>query len=216
MCSCLALYSNNRGGEEDRQEEDPEKVKKKTEIWWGLSESSTFLAKDLLPPMFVTLSPSRELSLFEEEDTANGGGGATCRSMSTTDLLDSMSPSITSDTDKLITKEHSDVIIANDSTIKVQHCSHSYKCHVLAWLHENLVSQPANSHFCNLHREVQSSLVQPKVARCSGSWPKFKTRSCAMYAWMSSSPQCSVPVDTMCPANAVPRSWTSVPCVDSQ
>ena len=40
-------------------------MKKKCEVWWGLSNSSTNLAKELLPSEYVTLSPPKETSCVE-------------------------------------------------------------------------------------------------------------------------------------------------------
>lgn len=59
---CRYFCSNQE--EEAEEEEDIEKLKKKCEVWWGLSDSSTNLAKELLPSEFVTLSPSKEMSFL--------------------------------------------------------------------------------------------------------------------------------------------------------
>ena len=71
MCtySLLLLCSSQQNEGEEEDESDPEKLKKKAEIWWGLSDSSTNLAKELLPSDFITLSPSQDLSFFEHEET---------------------------------------------------------------------------------------------------------------------------------------------------
>jgi len=67
----IQLYFDNnsqQSEEDDSSESDPEKLKKKAEIWWGLSDSSTNLAKALLPSDFITLSPSKDLSYFDQEE----------------------------------------------------------------------------------------------------------------------------------------------------
>lgn len=54
------------------EEQDVEKLKKKCEIWWGLSDSSTNLAKELLPTEFVSSSPSTEMSLLVNDIPSQG------------------------------------------------------------------------------------------------------------------------------------------------
>ncbi len=59
ICCC---HSNQE--EEPQEEEDVDKLKKKCEVWWGLSDSSINLAKELLPTEYITLSPSKEISFL--------------------------------------------------------------------------------------------------------------------------------------------------------
>lgn len=65
--SKITLYCSNRAEEEIQEDEDIDKLKKKCEVWWGLSDSSTNLAKELLPSEFVTLSPSKEMSFLGDK-----------------------------------------------------------------------------------------------------------------------------------------------------
>ena len=64
----LFFLSSSHQEEEADEEEDLEKLKKKCEVWWGLSDSSTNLAKELLPSEFVTISPSKEMSFLDNKD----------------------------------------------------------------------------------------------------------------------------------------------------
>ena len=65
----MYMYSTHE--EELNDNEDGDKVKK-CEVWWGLSDSSTNLAKELLPSEFVTLDPSRDQSVYDEQSRSNG------------------------------------------------------------------------------------------------------------------------------------------------
>ena len=67
MCDGYFDCSNN---DEAEEEEDLEKLKKKCEVWWGLSDSSTNLARELLPTEFVTLSPSKEMAALESKPSS--------------------------------------------------------------------------------------------------------------------------------------------------
>lgn len=63
----MLTHSNQE--REAEEEEDVEKLKKKCEVWWGLSDSSTNLAKELLPKEFASSSPSREMCLLTDNTT---------------------------------------------------------------------------------------------------------------------------------------------------
>lgn len=60
-----------------------DKLKKKCEVWWGLSDSSINLAKELLPTEYITLSPSNEISLFTPSSAARGTASSTAGPHST-------------------------------------------------------------------------------------------------------------------------------------
>ena len=90
--------------EDDLDEEHVlEKQKLKAEVYWGLSESSTNLAKELLPSEYITLSPSKEQSLFTADDSAH------CTTSLSKSIIDSNGTDAT-DTDELLkTAESSNV-----------------------------------------------------------------------------------------------------------
>jgi len=70
--SLIFLFLSNHEAEIE-EEEDAEKLKKKCEVWWGLSDSSTNLAKELLPSEFVTVSPMTSFI----DDKVSGSQGLT-------------------------------------------------------------------------------------------------------------------------------------------
>ncbi len=70
----LCLYwrflfnSNNQWPVEEEEEEDAEKLQKKCEVYWGLSDSTVNIAKLLLPPEYI--NTHTELSLNGTEPNA--------------------------------------------------------------------------------------------------------------------------------------------------
>ena len=58
----LKFPFSNRIQDYAEEEEDVDKLKKKCEVWWGLSDSSTNLAKELLPTEFVSAGPSKDMA----------------------------------------------------------------------------------------------------------------------------------------------------------
>ena len=124
----MYLSPHSQQSQDDEEDQcDPEKLKRKAEIWWGLSDSSTNLAKALFPSDFITLSPSKDLSYFEQgeppeipprdspiEDTVDESvvldtvdESVVLDTVDESVVLDTVDESVVLDTEKLITKEGS-------------------------------------------------------------------------------------------------------------
>lgn len=95
FCHCSHQQEEGQG-----DVSDSEKMKKKCEVWWGLSNSSTNLAKELLPSEYVTLSPSKEIQSIEEPQCLGQLLPSTAsQSLESSTVIDSI------DTDKLLSKD---------------------------------------------------------------------------------------------------------------